>query len=126
MINEQLDIYFVEGNKMNGYKWEYATRIGVIFPPNQDYGYNEPSLLLNFQPTKAGIMAICRKGEKPNSQSTQQGGYQNNYNKNNYRQNNQNQGGGYQNQGGAPQQNTPAPKSENDYGQFDGNYQRPR
>lgn len=119
MINEQLDIYFVEGNKMNGYKWEYATRIGVILPPNPNMGNNHPTILRNFDPKKGGIEILCRKGEKPNQQS-QGGGYQ--QNQNNY----QNQGGGYQNQGGAPQQNTPAPKSENDYGQFDGNYQRPR
>ena len=105
MINEQLDIYFVEGNKMNGYKWEYATRIGVILPPNPNMGNNHPTILRNFDPKKGGLEILCRKGEKPNQQS---------------------QGGGYQNHGGAPQQNTPAPKSENDYGQFDGNYQRPR
>ena len=57
MINEQLDIYFVEGNKMNGYKWEYATRIGVILPPNPNMGNNHPTIPVSYThltlPTKA-------------------------------------------------------------------------
>lgn len=107
-----MDIYFVEGNKVNGYKWEYATRIGVILPPNPNMGNNFPTILRNFDPKKGGLEVLCRKGEKPSGQPSQQGGYPNNQNQGGYQNN--------QNYGGAPQQNSPMPSH------YDGPNNEPR
>ena len=43
MINEQQDIYFIEGNPQKGYKLEYASKVGVILPPNPQKNEYEPT-----------------------------------------------------------------------------------
>ena len=77
MIQEQQDIYFIEGNPQKGYKPEYANKVGVILPPNPSRGENEPSFLLNMLPQRQGKMVVLPKGQKPGQGAgQQQGGYQ--------------------------------------------------
>ena len=77
MIQEQQDIYFIEGNQQKGYKPEYAFKIGVILPPNPSRGEAEPSFLFNFEPKRQGKMVVLPKGQKPGQGAgQQQGGYQ--------------------------------------------------
>ena len=86
MIQEQQDIYFIEGNPQKGYKPEYANKIGVILPPNPSRGESEPTFLLNMLPQRSGKMVVLPKGLKPGQgmgQPQQQ----------NYQQQNYNQGG---------------------------------
>ena len=85
MIQEQQDIYFIEGNPQKGYKPEYANKIGVILPPNPSRGESEPTFLLNMLPQRQGKMVVLPRGQKPGQGMGQpQGGYQ---------QQNYNQGG---------------------------------
>ena len=105
MINEQMDIYFVEGNPQKGYKPEYASKVGVILPPNPQRNEFEPVLLLNMQPLRQGKMVVMPKGQKPSQAGQQQQGYQAPQ-------------GGFQ-QGGNPQPNyqqgDPGVQSQADY-----------
>ena len=81
MIQEQQDIYFIEGNPQKGYKPEYANKIGVILPPNPSRGESEPTFLLNMLPQRQGKMVVLPRGQKPGQGMGQpQGGYQQNYN----------------------------------------------
>ena len=85
MIQEQQDIFFIEGNPQKGYKPEYANKIGVILPPNPSRGESEPTFLLNMLPQRQGKMVVLPKGQKPGGSMGQpqggyQGGYQQNYN----------------------------------------------
>ena len=81
MIQEQQDIYFIEGNPQRGYKTEYANKIGVILPPNPSRGESEPTFLLNMLPQRQGKMVVLPRGQKPGQGMGQpQGGYQQNYN----------------------------------------------
>ena len=81
MIQEQQDIFFIEGNPQKGYKPEYANKIGVILPPNPSRGESEPTFLLNMLPQRQGKMVVLPKGQKPGQGMGQpQGGYQQNYN----------------------------------------------
>ena len=81
MIQEQQDIYFIEGNSQKGYKPEYANKIGVILPPNPSRGESEPTFLLNMLPQRQGKMVVLPRGQKPGGSMGQpQGGYQQNYN----------------------------------------------
>ena len=82
MIQEQQDIYFIEGNPQKGYKPEYANKIGVILPPNPSRGESEPTFLLNMLPQRQGKMVVLPRGQKPGGSMGQpQGGYQQqNYN----------------------------------------------
>jgi len=85
MIQEQQDIFFIEGNPQKGYKPEYANKIGVILPPNPSRGESEPTFLLNMLPQRQGKMVVLPRGQKPGGSMGQpQGGYQ---------QQNYNQGG---------------------------------
>ena len=85
MIQEQQDIYFIEGNPQKGYKPEYANKIGVILPPNPSRGESEPTFLLNMLPQRQGKMVVLPRGQKPGGSIGQpQSGYQ---------QQNYNQGG---------------------------------
>jgi len=85
MIQEQQDIFFIEGNPQKGYKPEYANKIGVILPPNPSRGESEPTFLLNMLPQRQGKMVVLPRGQKPGQGMGQpQGGYQ---------QQNYNQGG---------------------------------
>ena len=85
MIQEQQDIFFIEGNPQRGYKTEYANKIGVILPPNPSRGESEPTFLLNMLPQRQGKMVVLPRGQKPGGNMGQpQGGYQ---------QQNYNQGG---------------------------------
>ena len=85
MIQEQQDIFFIEGNPQKGYKPEYANKIGVILPPTPSRGESEPTFLLNMLPQRQGKMVVLPKGQKPGQGMGQpQGGYQ---------QQNYNQGG---------------------------------
>ena len=85
MIQEQQDIFFIEGNPQKGYKPEYANKIGVILPPNPSRGESEPTFLLNMLPQRQGKMVVLPRGQKPGGSIGQpQGGYQ---------QQNYNQGG---------------------------------
>ena len=85
MIQEQQDIFFIEGNPQKGYKPEYANKIGVILPPNPSRGESEHTFLLNMLPQRQGKMVVLPKGQKPGGSMGQpQGGYQ---------QQNYNQGG---------------------------------
>ena len=86
MIQEQQDIFFIEGNPQKGYKPEYANKIGVILPPNPSRGESEPTFLLNMLPQRQGKMVVLPKGQKP-SQGMGQPQQQN------YQQQNYNQGG---------------------------------
>ena len=80
MIQEQQDIYFIEGNPQKGYKPEYANKIGVILPPNPSRGESEPTFLLNMLPQRQGKMVVLPKGQKPGGSMGQpQGGYQGGY-----------------------------------------------
>jgi hypothetical protein len=108
MITEQQDIYFIEGNPQKGYKPEYASKIGVILPPNQSRGENEPTFLLNMLPQRQGKMVVMPKGQKPGQANPQQGFAPNNYQ--------QSTGGGYPQQGNNP----PPPTGQGDYGQTSG------
>ena len=86
MIQEQQDIFFIEGNPQKGYKPEYANKIGVILPPNPSRGESEPTFLLNMLPQRQGKMVVLPRGQKPGQgmgQPQQQ----------NYQQQNYNQGG---------------------------------
>ena len=86
MIQEQQDIFFIEGNPQRGYKTEYANKIGVILPPNPSRGESEPTFLLNMLPQRQGKMVVLPRGQKPGQgmgQPQQQ----------NYQQQNYNQGG---------------------------------
>ena len=86
MIQEQQDIFFIEGNPQRGYKPEYANKIGVILPPNPSRGESEPTFLLNMLPQRQGKMVVLPRGQKPGQgmgQPQQQ----------NYQQQNYNQGG---------------------------------
>jgi hypothetical protein len=77
MIQEQQDIYFIEGNPQKGYKPEYANKIGVILPPNPSRGEADPTFLLNMLPQRQGKMVVLPKGQKPGQGMGQpQGGYQ--------------------------------------------------
>ena len=81
MIQEQQDIFFIEGNPQRGYKPEYANKIGVILPPNPSRGESEPTFLLNMLPQRQGKMVVLPRGQKPGQGMGQpQGGYQQNYN----------------------------------------------
>ena len=85
MIQEQQDIFFIEGNPQKGYKPEYANKIGVILPPNPSRGESEPTFLLNMLPQRQGKMVVLPRGQKPGGSMGQpqggyQGGYQQNYN----------------------------------------------
>tara|TARA_R100000687_G_C6418213_1_gene149675 strand:+ start:204 stop:530 length:327 start_codon:yes stop_codon:yes gene_type:complete len=81
MIQEQQDIFFIEGNPQKGYKPEYANKIGVILPPNPSRGESEPTFLLNMLPQRQGKMVVLPRGQKPGQGMGQpQGGYQQNYN----------------------------------------------
>ena len=81
MIQEQQDIFFIEGNPQKGYKPEYANKIGVILPPNPSRGESEPTFLLNMLPQRQGKMVVLPRGQKPGGNMGQpQGGYQQNYN----------------------------------------------
>ena len=81
MIQEQQDIFFIEGNPQKGYKPEYANKIGVILPPNPSRGVSEPTFLLNMLPQRQGKMVVLPRGQKPGQGMGQpQGGYQQNYN----------------------------------------------
>ena len=85
MIQEQQDIFFIEGNPQKGYKPEYANKIGVILPPNPSRGESEPTFLLNMLPQRQGKMVVLPRGQKPGQGMVQpQSGYQ---------QQNYNQGG---------------------------------
>ena len=86
MIQEQQDIFFIEGNPQKGYKPEYANKIGVILLPNPSRGESEPTFLLNMLPQRQGKMVVLPRGQKPGQgmgQPQQQ----------NYQQQNYNQGG---------------------------------
>ena len=85
MIQEQQDVYFIEGNPQKGYS-QYSTKIGVILAPNLSKGEAEPSFLLNMIPNRQGKMVVLPKGQKPGqsmgqpqSGYQQQGQQQNNY-----------------------------------------------
>ena len=88
MIQEQQDVYFIEGNPQKGYS-QYSTKIGVILAPNLSKGEAEPSFLLNMIPNRQGKMVVLPKGQKPGQGQgmgqpqqggyQQQGGQQNNY-----------------------------------------------
>ena len=65
MIQEQQDIFFIEGNPQKGYKPEYANKIGVILPPNPSRGESEPTFLLNMLPQRQGKMVVLPRGQKP-------------------------------------------------------------
>ena len=81
MIQEQQDIFFIEGNPQKGYKPEYANKIGVILPPNPSRGESEPTFLLNMLPQRQGKMVVLPRRQKPGQGMGQpQGGYQQNYN----------------------------------------------
>ena len=76
MIQEQQDVYFIEGNPQKGYS-QYSTKIGVILAPNLSKGEAEPSFLLNMIPNRQGKMVVLPKGQKPGQSMGQpQGGYQ--------------------------------------------------
>ena len=77
MIQEQQDVYFIEGNPQKGYS-QYSTKIGVILAPNLSKGEAEPSFLLNMIPNRQGKMVVLPKGQKPGQGmgQPQQGGYQ--------------------------------------------------
>ena len=113
MITEQQDIYFIEGNPQKGYKPEYASKIGVILPPNPNRGENEPTFLLNMLPQRQGKMVVMPKGQKPGQANPQQG-----FAPNPYQQESQSTGGGYPQQGN----NSPAPTGPNDYGTTSGQH----
>ena len=83
MIQEQQDIFFIEGNPQKGYKPEYANKIGVILPPNPSRGESEPTFLLNMLPQRQGKMVVLPRGQKPGQgmgQPQQQHYQQQNYN----------------------------------------------
>lgn len=105
MINEQMDIYFVEGNPQKGYKPEWAQKIGVILPPNPQRNKPDPVMILNMLPQRQGDWVVMPKGQKPNQAGQQQQGYQAPQ-------------GGFQ-QGGNPQPNyqqgDPGAQSQADY-----------
>tara|TARA_Y100001951_G_scaffold22461_1_gene17370 strand:- start:467 stop:808 length:342 start_codon:yes stop_codon:yes gene_type:complete len=103
MITEQQDIYFIEGNPQKGYKPEYASKIGVILPPNPGRGENEPTFLLNMLPQRQGKMVVMPKGQKPGQGAAPQNMQQPSY-------------GGYPQQGNNP----PPPTGQSDYGQTSG------
>ena len=84
MIQEQQDIFFIEGNPQKGYKPEYANKIGVILPPNPSRGESEPTFLLNMLPQRQGKMVVLPKGQKPSVSMGQP--QQQNYNQQNYNQ----------------------------------------
>ena len=86
MIQEQQDIFFIEGNPQRGYKPEYANKIGVILPPNPSRGESEPTFLLNMLPQRQGKMVVLPRGQKP-------GGSIGQPQQQNYQQQNYNQGG---------------------------------
>ena len=86
MIQEQQDIFFIEGNPQKGYKPEYANKIGVILPPNPSRGESEPTFLLNMLPQRQGKMVVLPKGQKPGVSMGQ-------LQQQNYQQQNYNQGG---------------------------------
>tara|TARA_E500000318_G_scaffold56653_1_gene52696 strand:- start:132 stop:479 length:348 start_codon:yes stop_codon:yes gene_type:complete len=108
MITEQQDIYFIEGNPQKGYKPEYASKVGVILPPNPSRNEHEPTFLLNMLPQRQGKMVVMPKGQKPG----QGGGFQ----PNPYQNASQSTGGGYPNS----QNGDPGPRSQNDYYQNTG------
>lgn len=112
MINEQQDIYFIEGNPQKGYKPEYASKVGVILPPNPQKNEYEPTFLLNMLPQRQGKMVVMPKGQKPGQGASQGGGFQ----PNPYQQASQSTGGGYPQQGNNP----PPPTGQGDYGQTSG------
>ena len=112
MITMQQDIYFIEGNPQKGYKPEYASKVGVILPPNPSRGENEPTFLLNMLPQRQGKMVVMPKGQKPGEANTQGGGFQ----ANPYQNASQSTGGGYPNS----QNGDPGPRSQNDYYQNTG------
>lgn len=112
MINEQQDIYFIEGNPQKGYKPEYASKVGVILPPNPQKNEYEPTFLLNMLPQRQGKMVVMPKGQKPGQGASQGGGFQNN----SYQNASQSTGGGYPNS----QVGDPGPRSQNDYYQNTG------
>ena len=114
MINEQQDIYFIEGNPQKGYKPEYASKVGVILPPNPSRGENEPTFLLNMLPQRQGKMVVMPKGQKPGQGTSQGGGFQPNA----YQPASQSTGGGYPHHG----QPAPAPTGPNDYGTTSGQH----
>ena len=104
MIQEQQDVYFIEGNPQKGYS-QYSTKIGVILPPNASRGEAEPSFLLNMLPQRQGKMVVLPKGQKPGQGMGQQ--QQSGYQQQGQQQNN------YQNQSGhisnsMPPMNDPA------------------
>tara|TARA_B100000963_G_C22477080_1_gene602901 strand:- start:10 stop:375 length:366 start_codon:yes stop_codon:yes gene_type:complete len=115
MITEQQDIYFIEGNPQKGYKPEYASKIGVILPPNPGRGENEPTFLLNMLPQRQGKMVVMPKGQKPGQGAAPQGG---GFQPNAYQQASQSTGGGYPNQ----QIGDPGPRGPNDYNQNTGQH----
>ena len=114
MINQQQNIYFIEGNPQKGYKPEYASQIGVILPPNLSRNEHEPTFILNMLPQRQGKMVVLPKGQKPGESNTQGGGFQPNA----YQQASQSTGGGYPQQGN----NAPAPTGPNDYGTTSGQH----
>ena len=114
MINEQQDIYFIEGNPQKGYKPEYASLIGVILPPNPQKNEYEPTFLLNMLPQRQGKMVVMPKGHKPGQGASQGGGFQ----PNPYQQASQSTGGGFPQQGNNP----PPPTGQGDYGTTSGQH----
>ena len=114
MINQQQNIYFIEGNPQKGYKPEYASQIGVILPPNLSRNEHEPTFILNMLPQRQGKMVVLPKGQKPGETTNQGGGFQNN----SYQNASQSTGGGYPQQGN----NAPAPTGPNDYGTTSGQH----
>jgi hypothetical protein len=90
MINQQMDIYFVQKDFQTKQYKRYdngnivAQKIGTIFPPGQ-YGYpTAPNMKVDFTPTKSGEWIILPKGVKPGEEMQQgmgqpQGQQQNNY-----------------------------------------------
>ncbi|QDP66872.1 MAG: hypothetical protein Tp172SUR151031_19 [Prokaryotic dsDNA virus sp.] len=65
MINNQMDVYFIEGNRTKGYKTEYATKVGIIWPPNPQFGSTMPNLDLKLVPSGGGMLVVLPKGMKP-------------------------------------------------------------
>lgn len=115
MINQQQNIYFIEGNPQKGYKTQYPSLIGVILPPNPPRNEYEPTLILNLLPQKQGKMVVMPKGQKPGQDAApQDGGFQPNA----YQQASQSTGGGYPQQGN----NAPTPTGPNDYGTTSGQH----
>jgi hypothetical protein len=113
MITEQQDIYFIEGNPQKGYKPEYASKVGVILPPNPSRNEHEPTFLLNMLPQRQGKMVVMPKGQKPGQDAAPQGG---GFQPNPYQNASQSTGGGYPNS----QNGDPGPRSQNDYYQNTG------